>query len=87
MIIQIESYFGHDVLTLIFNEKDTQVSDATLLEIDEISNKFGYNLADQDVNEDGAEYVRVQEINVDNSEKVAKTELLNLVGELTKKYL
>jgi len=87
MKVLIENYFGNDVLTLNFYELDVNISDERLKTIGSISNKFGYGVADIDSDEDNLPYIRLQEDNIDNSEKVVKTELINLVTELNKTFL
>jgi len=87
MKIQIENYFGNDILTLIFHEKDVKIDEKIAKEVEKISIKFGYNVADIDVDDDDRLYLRLQEVNCDNSEVVAKTDLLTMVFELNRTYL
>lgn len=87
MKIQVENYYGNDILTLVYNEKDTVISGERMGEIDALANHFGYDVADLDTDENGHQMIRVQEANVDNSEDNARQDLLNMVTALNKKYL
>ena len=86
MKIQIENYFGNDILTLVYGEKNANVSTEVIKEIENISSKFGYNI-NIDIDKDCKPYLILQEVNVDNTKEIAKTELLNLVSELNKTFL
>jgi len=87
MKIQIENYFGNDILTLIFHEKDVEIDEKIAKEVEKISIKYGYNVADIDVDDDDRLYLRLQEVNCDNTEIVAKTNLFTMVFELNRTYL
>jgi hypothetical protein len=87
MIIQIEDYFGNDIVKLNFCLKDNEISKERFKEIEEISLSNGYSVADVDLDEEDLMFVRVQQTNVDNSEEDEKKELLALINDLNIHFL
>jgi len=84
MKIQIEDYFGNDVMVLEFSQSShTEFTKELINEISEISTPFGYDVADVDADENGNPYIRVQEVN----EKTTKVNLSKLINRLTDEYL
>lgn len=87
MKIQVENYFGNDVLTLNYHQKDVNISKGVQIHVGVIASHYGYDVADVDTDEDGQEFIRVQEVNVDNSEVQGKDELIDMVSEFNKRFL
>jgi hypothetical protein len=86
MRIQIENYFGNDILKLDFCLKDRVISDNRVELVNEIAEVCGYSVADIDTDEQGG-FIRVQQANVDNSEEEERKELLELVNKLNSQFL
>ena len=86
MRIAIENYFGNDIITLDFKQRFDEVDQIVIDEVEEIATEHGYNFADLEEDEQG-EYIRLQEVNVDNSDDDAIKDLLKLVQDLTEKYI
>ena len=81
MKINIENYFGNDIIKLDFcmsSKKAAEVQE----KIEEIANELGYNVADID-EEDDVEYIRVQQDEVENTEEEEREDLLKLIAEIT----
>ena len=77
MKLYIEDYFGNEVLKI-----DVILGDElNNSQIETVANKYGYNLADSDFDNNGLLYHRIQEVNVDNSEDENKTDLIAMVKE------
>ena len=80
MRIQIEDYFGNDVIKLQFCLKDMSVSNHQdrVDKLNEIAIEHGYSVADLDEDEQG-EYIRVQQIDViDDDVDLGEQEAINL---------
>lgn len=86
MKIKIEDYFGSDVLTLDFKLKDKEIKSDIVTTIEDTGNTYGYNVADVD-EDDNEEYLRLQQINVDNTKEEERKDLIKLVNELIIKFL
>jgi hypothetical protein len=86
MIIQIEDYFGNDIIKLNFCFNDNEISKERTKEIEEISLSNGYSVADVDLDEEDLMFIRIQKSNVDNSEG-NKKELLALINDLNIHFL
>ena len=88
MRITIEDYFGNDVITLKYEQFNPAKSiKGLLLAIRTFADIVGYDVADIDEDDDGVEYVRLQEVNVDNSEVEGVRNLTNLLDMLNKHML
>jgi len=87
MNIQIENYFGNDIMKLDYCQKNKEVPGERIGEVESIVEEFGYNVADVDVDENGIDYIRVQEVNVDNSEEQGRKDLLSMISKLNETYL
>lgn len=87
MNIQIEDYFGNDVLKLTFCLKDKVISKDRATAIGIIASTCGYDVADVDTDENGIDVIRVQQVNVDNSEQEEKKDLIKLVTKLNTHFL
>lgn len=87
MNIQIEDYYGNDVIKLNYCLKDKVISDTNIKYVDSIASNCGYNVADIDCDEDGIDYIRLQQVNVDNSKEQEKKELLLLINMLNTQFL
>lgn len=86
MRIAIENYFGNDIIILDFKNRMNSVDQIVIDDVTEIALNQGYDFADLDEDEQG-EYIRLQEVNVDNSDDDAIKDLLKLVQDLTEKYI
>ena len=85
MKIQIEDYFGNDVLTLEYNQL---ISNTELVDkVETNSLDFGYSLADVDLDENNNEFIRLQNNCVDLSEEQEKQDLVNLISKLNNVFL
>jgi hypothetical protein len=60
MKILIEDYFGNDVVALEY--KQVRPTTVHKKSVGEISESVGYNIADEDQDENGISYLRVQEL-------------------------
>jgi hypothetical protein len=87
MNIQIEDYFGNDVVKLNYCLKDKVISDSIVTVIGVISSDCGYGVADIDSDEDDIQYIRLQQGNVDNTEEEEKKDLIELINKLNTKFL
>ena len=87
MKIQIENYFGNDVLTLVFNQLNVEISKSRMTAVGTLASTCGYDVADVDIDKDGHQYLRVQEVNVDNTEAEGRRDLLQLVTKLNIHFL
>lgn len=86
MRIAIENYFGNDIIILDFKNMMGSVDQIIIDDVTEIALNQGYDFADLDEDEQG-EYIRLQEVTVDNSDDDALKDLLKLVQDLTEKYI
>ena len=85
MKIQIEDYFGNDVLTLEYNQL---ISNTELVDkVETTSLEFGYCVADVDSDENNNEFIRLQNNCVDLSEEQEKQDLVNLISKLNNVFL
>lgn len=87
MNIKIEDYFGNDVLKLDYCLKDKSISDGAITVVGVIASNCGYDVADVDCDDDGIDFIRVQQVNVDNTEVQEKDNLLKLINNLNKRFL
>jgi len=87
MNIQIEDYFGNDVMKLNYCLKDKQISKGNITVVGVLASNCGYDVADVETDENGIDFIRVQQVNVDNSEEQEKKDLLELINKLNKVYL
>ena len=87
MKIQIENYFGNDVLTLNYNQLDVEISKSRMTAVGILASTCGYDVADIDTDENGHQYLRVQEVNVDNTEAEGRKDLLELIHKLNLHFL
>jgi hypothetical protein len=83
MTIQIEDYYGNDLITLCYNQVLFKKSENEFNLIDEIVQVNGYNVADLDDDV----YYRVQAVEVLDDEVKAKDNLLTLVTRLNNQFL
>lgn len=82
MIIQIEDYFGNDVLRLNYCQILSNITDNKVKLVNEIAEVNGYNVADIE-----GDHIRVQQHNVDVSEEEQKEDLIELVSKLNKQFI
>ena len=88
MNIQIEDYFGNDIMKIEYCLKGTtEILREHIEKIEEIEITNGYSIADVDSDENDMTYVRVQCSNVDNSEVDEKQDLINLISKLNESFL
>jgi len=87
MKIKIENYFGNDVLTLVYNELHTEISKSRMTVVGTIASTCGYDVADLDTDENGHQYIRVQEVDIDNTEEEGRKNLLQLASKLNTHFL
>jgi hypothetical protein len=87
MKIQIENYFGNDILTLRYHQLNVEISKSRMIAVGTLASTCGYDVADIDTDEDGQDYIRVQEVNVDNTEKEGRKDLLELIHKLNTHFL
>ena len=82
MKIQIENYFGNDVLTLNYNQKISSKGLQTA--VGTLASLVGYDMADIDLDDNGNEYIRLQEVDIDNTEHEGRENLFSLVEKLNR---
>ena len=82
MKIQIEDYFGNDVVSLNFNQCLVNANDSTIKVIEEISNVHGYSVADV---EEGV--IRIQCEDAADDYVTDKKELIQLATKLSTQFL
>ncbi len=87
MIIQIEDYFGNDLLTLNYNQVKFKGSENEYKVIDELAQVWGYNIADLDVDEDNRTYYRVQAVEVIDDEHKSRVQKLSLADTFNRQFL
>jgi len=87
MNINIEDYFGNDVVKLNFCLKDKTISQGRIEFVGVIASNCGYSLSDVDCDEDGIDFIRLAQANVDNTTKQEKKDLLKLINNLNKRFL
>jgi hypothetical protein len=85
MKIQIEDYFGNDVLTLEYNQLTSNTELVDKVETNSLD--FGYGVADVDLDENNNEFIRLQNNCVDLSEEQEKQDLVNLISKLNNVFL
>jgi len=79
MKIQIENYYGNDIVIIDYCLRDkSEIKEDVLKDIEGIANEKGYNVADV---EEGA-LIRVQQENVDNTEEEETKALIELIADL-----
>jgi len=81
MKLQIEDYLGDDVISLDYYAYI--ISNSMVLKIEEISIPHGFSIADRDEDEDGNEYIRIQQIENGPINKSIK-ELFNTTSSIVK---
>ena len=89
MKIQIEDYYGNDILRLDFRllNSTSDAMEQRIQDIHHVALNYKYSLADvDDDEEDEGEYIRLQQIE-DIQNKKSQKELIGLISELTKKYV
>lgn len=87
MKIQIENYFGNDILTLVYNEMDMVINKGRTTVVGTIASTLGYDVADVDTDENGHQFIRVQEVNVANTDSEARRDLLQLIHKFNLQFL
>lgn len=87
MNIRIEDFFGNDVLKLDYCLKHKEITEGNITVVGVIASNCGYNVADVDCDEAGIDFIRVQQVNVDNTDKEEKENLLKLINKLNKRFL
>ena len=87
MNIVIEDYFGNDVLKLDFQLRDKVITDGNIKAVGILSSICGYDVADVDCDDNDMDYIRLQQVNVDNSEEEGRKDLLLLINKLTKHFI
>ena len=87
MRLQIEDYYGNDVIKLEFCLRDRDISERKdrLDEIQHIATKHRYSVADIDEDDDG-EYVRIQQIE-DKQSEATEIDLVMFVSNLTARFV
>jgi hypothetical protein len=85
MKISIEDYFGNEVLILEYKQLKTTKPLGVVIEV--VAVELGYNVADFYLDEDDNEYIRLQEVNVDNTEADGRENLINLIKVLNENLL
>lgn len=85
MKIQIEDYFGNDIIILKFCKVNMHASQTIINQIGNIAENHKYNVADIDIDEYNKPYIRVQ--NMNKSEVNQKADLIKLVSELNENFL
>lgn len=86
MKIQIEDYFGNDILILNYKLLDGNRFPYNVDKASIIAEKSGYDLADIDTDEDG-DYIRIQQANVDTAIVNEKKDLLQMVSKLNDAFI
>jgi len=87
MIIQIEDYFGNDLLTLNYNQVKFKGSENEYKVIDELAQVWGYNIADLDEDENNRTYYRVQAVEIIDDEHKSQVQKLSLVDTFNRHFL
>jgi len=87
MNIQIEDYFGNDVMKLNYCLKDKVISDGIVTVVGVLASNCGYDVADVETDENGIDFIRVQQVNVDNSQEQEKKDLMELINKLNTRFL
>lgn len=87
MNIQIEDYFGNDIMKIEYCLKGTEILCEHIEKIEEIAIPNGYSIADVDSDENDMVYIRVISSNIDNSEVDEKQDLINLISNLNGVFL
>ena len=83
MRIQIEDYFGNEVVVLKFSLLDVNTTESRVSTLDNLINEYGYSIADVDNDEQG-EFVRIQQSHIiDDSEEFKEEEKVTLVNLIT----
>lgn len=87
MRLQIEDYYGNDIIKLEFCLRDREISERKdrLNEIQHIATKHRFSVADVDDDEIG-EYVRIQQIE-DKQDKATEIDLVMLVSNLMARFV
>ena len=84
MKIQIEDYYGNDIITLRYY--GVRVTSLGLMNIGEIAENARYNIADDYEDEEDNHIVRVQEYDI-NDDNESKKLLLKLINGLNEYFL
>ena len=84
MKIQIEDYYGNDIVTLRYY--GVRVTALGLMNIGEIAENNRYNIVDEYEDEDDNHIVRVQEYDINNDNESKKL-LLKLINKLNEYFL
>jgi len=87
MKIQIENYYGNDIVIIKFAEKTTNINTTILVNISAIAEEHGYNLADLDTDENNSEYIRIQQIEIEDSEEQEQLTLVSLITHISTYFL
>jgi hypothetical protein len=87
MNIQVEDFFGNDVIKLNYCLRNKEISEGKITVVGVIASNCGYNLADVDCDDDGIDFIRLQQANVDNTEIQEKKDLMKLINNLNKRFL
>lgn len=83
MRIQIEDYFGNEVVVLKFSLLDVNTTESRVSTLGNLINEYGYSIADVDNDEQG-EFVRIQQSHIiDDSEEFKEEEKVTLVNLIT----
>ena len=86
MKVQIEDYYGNDLITLKFGLLDSDISDERYAKLNDVAMDHEYSVADVDEDEDGLVYVRIQQID-DSQDEKAQKDLVELVAHLTTEFI
>jgi len=87
MNIQIENYYGNDVIKLNYCLKDKQISKGNITVVGVLASNCGYDVSDVETDDNGIDFIRVQQVNVDNSEEQEKKDLMELINKLNTHFL
>lgn len=86
MIIQIEDYFGNDLVRLNYNQIMFKGTNHEFKLIDEIAQVDGYNIADIDRDNVGS-YYRLQAVEIFDDSTKQREQLYSLITRLNKQFL
>ena len=86
MKIQIEDYYGNDLIILKFAMLDSEINDERYTKLSDIAMDHEYSIADIDKDDDGLNYVRIQQID-DAQDEDAQKDLIKLVAHLTSEFI
>lgn len=87
MNIQVEDFFGNEVIKLNYCLKNKVITDDNIRIVSQIANKCGYNLEELNSDKDGIDFIVLRQVNVDNTESEEKKDLMKIINELNYCFL